>query len=316
MKEINNLFKKYSKIKIYHHINPDGDTLGSQYGLYYLLKQNFPRVIVELITYQSKEYDWFTYQPKQVEDYKDDKDFLAIMVDAPAPQLIAGSSWENAKEILVIDHHAMRNNKPWLEGLKQSLVLNDTLPATTLVILDYANKLEWKINKEAYHYLALGLITDTLDRADIALKNDKSKSLYKQITLNVDLAPIEAKVLTKNKDDILKYNLILEKLVFEKKFNYVVLTIEDWKKAVPSYQNIYRELEYISKYEAPHISLLICEFEKDLYKVELRSILDYKVNKIASNFKGGGHKNAAGCTIKKEEIPLLLEQVRKEANHG
>ena len=37
-------------------------------------------------------------------------------------------------------------------------------------------------------------------------------------------------------------------------------------------------------------------------KVSLRTIGDINANKICSEFSGGGHKNAAGCTI---ELPLF-----------
>ncbi|MGL5308520.1 MAG: DHH family phosphoesterase, partial [Metamycoplasmataceae bacterium] len=38
LKEIESLILKYKSIVIFHHINPDGDCLGSQFGLKELIK--------------------------------------------------------------------------------------------------------------------------------------------------------------------------------------------------------------------------------------------------------------------------------------
>ncbi|MDD4204332.1 MAG: DHH family phosphoesterase, partial [Acholeplasmataceae bacterium] len=39
--EVDNLIKQYDKIIIHRHKNPDMDAIGSQMGLYYLIKENF-----------------------------------------------------------------------------------------------------------------------------------------------------------------------------------------------------------------------------------------------------------------------------------
>ena len=40
--EILNKIKEYNRIIIHRHIRPDGDCMGSQMGLKYLLKNTFP----------------------------------------------------------------------------------------------------------------------------------------------------------------------------------------------------------------------------------------------------------------------------------
>ena len=41
--EIYRLIEKYPKIVIHRHKNPDGDALGAQLGLRYILKDSFPK---------------------------------------------------------------------------------------------------------------------------------------------------------------------------------------------------------------------------------------------------------------------------------
>ncbi len=60
------------------------------------------------------------------------------------------------------------------------------------------------------------------------------------------------------------------------------------------------------------------EVEREVYRVSLRSKGDINVAKIAEKFGGGGHKNAAGCSIRgnwddkeHEIVKALTEAVEK-----
>ena len=63
---------------------------------------------------------------------------------------------------------------------------------------------------------------------------------------------------------------------------------------------------------------MLKECEPGLYRTSLRSKGDVNVAKVAEKFGGGGHRNAAGCTLKGswEEaenliVVLLLEAVKR-----
>ena len=42
MDHILNKIKEYNRIIIFGHERPDGDCIGSQYGLYYIIKETYP----------------------------------------------------------------------------------------------------------------------------------------------------------------------------------------------------------------------------------------------------------------------------------
>ena len=42
MEKVLELIKKYNRIILFGHVRPDGDCIGSQYGMYYLIKDSFP----------------------------------------------------------------------------------------------------------------------------------------------------------------------------------------------------------------------------------------------------------------------------------
>ena len=43
MERLNNIIKNSKNILLISHINPDGDTLGSMCGLYFLIKENYKK---------------------------------------------------------------------------------------------------------------------------------------------------------------------------------------------------------------------------------------------------------------------------------
>jgi phosphoesterase RecJ-like protein len=65
---------------------------------------------------------------------------------------------------------------------------------------------------------------------------------------------------------------------------------------------------------------MLKECEPGIYRTSLRSKGDVNVAKVAERFGGGGHRNAAGCTLRgnwedvESEIVALLQDAVKRAN--
>jgi phosphoesterase RecJ-like protein len=62
------------------------------------------------------------------------------------------------------------------------------------------------------------------------------------------------------------------------------------------------------------IGLLFTEKGSHKTKVNLRSQNEFDVSKIARVFGGGGHRNAAGCSVNQtleETKTIILEQIQK-----
>lgn len=59
------------------------------------------------------------------------------------------------------------------------------------------------------------------------------------------------------------------------------------------------------------IAVFVREVDVDYYKVSLRSVEEINVQKVAAFYGGGGHKNAAGCTVKGELGKVKVELIKK-----
>ncbi len=79
-----------------------------------------------------------------------------------------------------------------------------------------------------------------------------------------------------------------------------------------------REVEGVADYslflKGVEIGLLFTEKANEEVKVNLRSQNQFDVSKVARRFGGGGHKNAAGCTLNrnlKKAKSIILEQIQR-----
>ena len=67
MQKIREYIEKYNRIIIHGHVRPDGDCIGSQYGLYYLIKDNYPEKEV-YVTGTISEFVGFVGRPELIDD--------------------------------------------------------------------------------------------------------------------------------------------------------------------------------------------------------------------------------------------------------
>ena len=63
------LIKAHGRIIIHRHTNPDGDAIGAQTGLYFLIKSNFPEKEVYCVGDDPKRYAFmFRSAPDEIDD--------------------------------------------------------------------------------------------------------------------------------------------------------------------------------------------------------------------------------------------------------
>jgi len=56
-------------------------------------------------------------------------------------------------------------------------------------------------------------------------------------------------------------------------------------------------VEFIKEIRGVNVAILIREISNNQYKVSMRSKDNTDVARVCNHFGGGGHRNAAGCTI-------------------
>ena len=121
--------KKYQTIIIHRHTRPDGDALGSQFGLQRALKDNFKDKEIYAVGDTNSRL-LFMGQPDEITDDKY-KGALVIICDVAVSNMISDDRYKLADKIWIIDHH---KNKSDVE--ENNLIIDSNAAAACEVIAD------------------------------------------------------------------------------------------------------------------------------------------------------------------------------------
>ena len=97
--------RAHDRIIIHRHFRPDGDAIGSQTGLKYLIKANFPDKEVYSVGDDPARYGFI--EGSAVDAVSDDMyaDALAVILDCGGASLISDTRYSLAKTTVRLDHH-------------------------------------------------------------------------------------------------------------------------------------------------------------------------------------------------------------------
>jgi phosphoesterase RecJ-like protein len=311
--EILKLIKKYDSIIIARHKKPDLDAYGSQFGLYYALKEKYPNKNIYAVGDTNPLNDFQELDTVSEEIFKES---LLFILDTVASGLIEPHIVENYSKLIFIDHH---RNDPDIE-FDLAYQVKDA-SSTAEIIADLL--LEWNIpiNKDSARALYMGIVGDT---GRFMYSNTSAKTLRIASILlerGIDIATIHNNMYTESRKS---------KEIKNDFFNMVEYT----KNNVAYRKN---DLDFLDKYNLTtyYVSRGLVNqmagmeevniwvnftIDRDTSNImcEIRSrgipVLD-----VAKKYGGGGHLNACGCTLTSwEETDLVIHDLDKilEENNG
>lgn len=309
---MNQLFKDieaFQSVVIFRHDKPDLDALGSQVGLYYAIKDNFPEKNVYMVGDDSLKYG-FIGKMQTVSD-EVIKESLAIILDVSVSYLVSDKRYQTAKKIWVIDHH--KNDCDITENW-----LCDTSRIAAAEYVAYLLIEEgYKISKEAATALYGGIVTDS------------GRFLYgTRLDNTFDIA---SKLISFGANQKFIYdNIYIESLKDREMKNYFtsriqmkdgVAWLENGKEVFDRYPVEFNDISrgMLSLMSGVKEIEIWCNFtfDKDtnMVKCEFRSrrvpIVD-----IAKELGGGGHELACGCSIKDfSEVPAVIDRFVRLLNN-
>lgn len=316
-REILNLIDKSSDILIVTHVNPDGDTLGSASALKSFIIENFNKQSDILIQIKDenqfpKTYKFLPYINEAVtlSSLKEDYDLVIAVDTASSDRIVenASSVFKKAKNTIVIDHHKTNT------GFGKINYIKGGMSSCAEVLYDLFNKLNRKISQNIAIGLYAGILTDTGCFKYESTTEKTFEAASKLAALGINISNIADLCYTnKPKNMILFQNYLVSnaKFCFNDRVAYTLVTkeiIEKYKARDEYTEGIAETLRSIERIEA---SFVLKETEKGV-KASIRT-KNIDATKITEKFKGGGHKRAAGCTIK-ENIGRAAEILLKEIN--
>ncbi|MFH1715233.1 MAG: bifunctional oligoribonuclease/PAP phosphatase NrnA [Elusimicrobiota bacterium] len=285
-----------SSFVIVYHQNPDGDAIGSALALSQILKTLKKDVRICSRERIPNKYS-FLPDVKYVEEtrYLPESDVLILLECG----CIERSGFErgdlNSRIIVNIDHHTISGDFTSVNWVDSSA------SATAELIYYLAKALETPITQKIAVCLYVGILTDT---GKFQYSNTHKK-LYNIIAELVDtgisVSDVYHHVYGSQSPAycrLLGYVLSNFKFRYKDKISYVVISDKVIRECDASKETLEGIIDYIRDIAGVEAAVLFRELKENIIKVGLRSINLVSVDEFAARYKGGGHKRAAGCTIK------------------
>lgn len=309
---INRALESAKTVAIGGHVRPDGDCVGSTMGLYQYIKTWYPDVEVDVYLEDIPEsFKKLIAVSNQIKGEIDEEIcydlFFALDCGDAARLGFSGVLFDKAKHTLCVDHHV--SNMAFAD---ENHIVPEASSTSELIyhLLPYE-----RITKEIAECLYLGIVHDTgvFQYSSTAPETMEAAAnlMRKGIRANeiIDKTFYEK---TYAQNQILGRALLESILFMDGKCIFTCLTkkIMDFHGVKPKdLEGIVSQLRVT---EGVEVAIFLYQTDEQEYKVSLRASGDVDVSKVAQKFGGGGHKKAAGVTMKgtmHEIINNLSEQI-------
>lgn len=315
-KEILENIKKFDKIAVFRHIMPDFDALGTQFGLATWLKDNFKDKDIKILG-----DNHVTFTPKglypetdKVNDSWFNDDFLAIIVDVGDEKRIADPRFKRAKFTIKLDHHPETDKIFNISVVDTSLCAASEL--VTNMLLSFGE--EYTLSKEAASYFYSAIVGDSGRFLFGSTSRHTFEISSELLARNIQIVPLYEKMYEKGIDDLKFMQFVLNNFkITPEGTAYYVLTQKDLDELHLSSEQGKEHVNLFSSIKGVNIWCSITEdVTEPCFRISLRSRY-YNVNEIATNFKGGGHKQASGAQIASlKELDKFIEACDNKIKEG
>lgn len=314
--KLNDIIKSSKNILIISHVNPDGDTLGSMCGLYCAILDNFKKKCD--MTAISKIPDVYSYLPhlsevKNVDDLDKSREYdLVINVDVAALDRACDAKilFEKAKFTVNIDHHKTNIAYGNLN------FINPDASSTGEVLFGCFENMNWKVNLDCAICLYTAILTDTGSFRFDNTKPSTFEVASKLVEIGVQPSDIYKKVYESDSKTLVMFQahcISKAKFLEDDKIAYTLVYKKDMEKFSAGDDCMEGLTEKLRAIVTTRIAFVAKEMKSGGTKISMRSKFA-DVAEICSVFGGGGHKFAAGCTIKapvEDAAKKVLEEIKK-----
>lgn len=300
------------------HVNPDADAIGSEIAMYQILKNLNKKVTI--INHSKTPYNLEFLDSDRVikvfnendhQRYFEEADVLiALDFNRSNRTVSMQNMFEKSDKLKVcIDHHEDEENFVDhffidISYCATAHILFDFLKTSKIVALDYNIALP----------IYAGIMTDTGSFRFERTTSVVHKIIAELLENNVSPEKVYDQIYDQSKFSKIKLlgrALNSIKILADNRLAYMILTQKDFNELNAIESDTENFVNYNLSIGNVELGILFIELKKG-FKVSFRSKGDIPVNKLASEFGGGGHKNAAGARLfsdnMEELIPIILNK--------
>jgi phosphoesterase RecJ-like protein len=320
--EVVDLIMRGERFLITTHINPDGDAIGSEMALTYLLKY-FGKA-VRIINDSPVPYNLHFLDPNNVIETLAKKTSAHLKLPTLDGIFILDiNDWERLGGLkkfiresqarkVCLDHHLIQD-KPGDINIIEEGACN-----TGILIFELINRLGLDLTKPMAEALYVSLLTDT-GSFRFSNTNPKAHEMAAQlIKAGISIHEIYSKVYEQS--SWARIRLLGEVLssigsCCQNKVAYLVITQEILNSYSVQTDELEGFIEFPRAIKEIEVIILFHEMGKEKTRISLRSKGKVNVQEIARIFGGGGHPYAAGISLEmplKKAIRTLLDIVEEK----
>jgi phosphoesterase RecJ-like protein len=308
-KRLKRYIETSKKIAIVSHINPEADAIGSSLALFHFITSMKKEVVVINKTGVPETLKFLPGSERIKRSLPSDVDLYIILDTASLKR----TGFEIAKNkdtppIINIDHHVTN------EKFGNLNLIDPEASATAVIIFRFFRHINFPMTEEIMINIYAGMFEDT---GGFSYQNTNAEC-FRIATFMVKngLDPSYVARMLKEEVPARKYLLLGEALstlkIYPKIKTATMFVRMDMKRKVgASWEDTDGFVDYPKSIKGIKVGVLFNEREDGTIKVSMRSKEDVDISWVAREFGGGGHKNAAGFELKKEEVKNIKKYERE-----
>lgn len=321
IENIVNLIKNNQKFVITSHVNPDGDSIGSELALYYYLKKNGKKV--NIINYSQTPINYKFLDKNIIEKYSESKHNEFIR-EADAIFILDTNEYKRIKTMakhiqgstakkVCIDHHLDFSS----DGFDFYYTDTESPSTGELLYKIFSHNGGENINKDIADALYTAVMTDTGSFRFPRTDSETHRIAANLIEQGADPVKIYNEVYEKSSFGRLKLlSLFLNNTatMYDGKLMYSVLHRSDFEKTATNELDTEGFSHHLLSIGTVQLAIIFTEVKNGI-KVSFRSKGNIFSNEIAKKFGGGGHQNAAGAWMEGKELNDAIDEVLDAAEN-
>ena len=307
--EISKIIKQSKTFFIAGHIKPDGDCLGSALALCSALRRMGKKADVYCSGKVPAGLEFMSGANNiKYKAGKNDVFDCAIILECINFSRM-GDIIEprQAKKVINIDHHSM------FTSFGDANYIVPSSSSTAELILNIFEFMKIKPAKEEAENLYVGIVTDTGRFQQLNTTAGSHIAAAKLIDAGVMPNEIAKKAYDSNSlgsVKLLGFALSDIKTLFGGQLAYIFLTDKMFKESGACEDETEGIINFTMSIKGVKVGCLFKKTAKGETKISFRSVRDFDVLEVVRQCGGGGHKNAAGCTVKKN-MQASLEFIKE-----
>ncbi len=306
VRNVSEKIEKARTVTILTHLNPDPDTLGTGLGIFALLKTHTskPIEIVNASVDLPRYLDFlpFFHRIKQKIEFEE-----SLIIGCDCGSIDRFGFDLEGREIINIDHHAS----------------NDLYGDVNVVLPEFASASQvayrlfekiFPITKESATCFYTALLSDTLYFTTTSVNREVFRVAGELVDLGAEPAEIATNFTQRRSLASLRIlERVLRSLMLyqEGKIAVLEITPEDIAASGATMPDMDGIVDYARSLAVVQVAVLLIALPDGTVRVSLRS-KGADVSRVAARFGGGGHKVAAGFTLKDKQTQEIVDTILEE----